>query len=39
MKLMEIYPDFWVNIGILYINNDQNQDAVLAFQHALYFKK
>lgn len=37
-KLMGIYPDFWFNIGILYFNNDQSQDAVLAFQRAIYLK-
>ena len=31
-------PYFWVSLGILYFSNDQNQDAVSAFQRALYLR-
>ena len=31
-------PYFWVSLGILYFSNDQNQDAVSAFQRALFLR-
>ena len=31
-------PFFWCGLGVLYYRNDQAQDAVVAFQRALYLK-
>lgn len=31
-------PYFWCGLGVLYHKNDQTQDAVVAFQRALYLK-
>jgi tetratricopeptide (TPR) repeat protein len=31
-------PFFWCGLGVLYYRNDQTQDAVVAFQRALYLK-
>jgi tetratricopeptide (TPR) repeat protein len=31
-------PFFWCGLGVLYYKNDQTQDAVVAFQRALYLK-
>lgn len=31
-------PFFWCGLGVLYYKNDQNSDAIVAFQRALYLK-
>ncbi|KAK8866456.1 hypothetical protein M9Y10_009419 [Tritrichomonas musculus] len=31
-------PLFWCGLGVLYFKNDQSQDAIVAFQRALYLK-
>ena len=31
-------PDFWCALGCLYYKNEQNADAIIAFQRALYLK-
>ena len=31
-------PYFWVSLGILYFSNEQNEDAISAFQRALYLR-
>lgn len=31
-------PLFWCGLGVLYLRNEQFQDSILAFQHALYLK-
>lgn len=32
-------PQFWCGLGILYCKNDQMQDAVVAFQRAIYLRR
>lgn len=31
-------PYFWISLGILYFKNEQNDDAISSFQHALYLR-
>jgi tetratricopeptide (TPR) repeat protein len=31
-------PSFWCGLGVLYYKNEQSQDAIVAFQRALYLK-